>query len=531
MRKHILFVILALLCVSNASAQGIDVYSNRHIPKADETPEETEAWKRNEELGRGLFLIEKSNEHRYSSALTPKEKSKKWGFANGQGKMVIKARYDKVEPFSEGLALVMKDGKYGFINESGDLVIEMKYDDATSFFYNTCHRNGGNHLAICRLNDCYGIINSDGTTYLNFEYSNIQKFNNLSCLATKKGSNEADTYIFMGGSAFVYKFDNVSFLQDAIIKAEKNGKILLVDIDGDMYSGMSFDEFEDFDGNGLAVVKKGDKYGLLQSDLFYKVPCECSYYEFHQGKHIIGKSIDSYGIYDEGKEIVPYNSVEPQFFPFSDAVTYKKANGRFDVKTFDETVYFKDAKAVECTDESGTTLSVKYDGCSMIWEALDGIITVTFGNTEIALPRGSKNCVFDGAIVRFVGPDGFNKYLSKTGKRLTYLEEETIEVRTLNSKYLAVCLAFGQRKTKKMQEQEALYEKYRVSAPRATYVGWPIWVVANAEGEIITGDKQFVAIGEFDAKGNLSYQVIDKNTYQPKSGIMRFNGNKVTYAK
>ena len=534
--KKVLFAILALFCVSNASAQygvaagGRDIYISRHIRTGKETPEQIETWNRTDELGRGMFLLDETNRHRYSSALSPKEKMKKWGFANYQGKMVVKARYDSVEPFSEGLALVMKDGKYGFVNENGDLVVEMKYDDATSFFFNSCGKDYANRLSICRLGDCYGIINSDGTTYLDFNYSNIEKLNNLSCIATKVGSTEASVYVFLGSKATVHEFDKVSFFEDAIAIAEKNGKIMLVDIDGDTYEGMSFDEFEDFDPYGLAVVKKGNNYGLLQSDLEYKVPCNCPYYEFHQGMHLIGKSDESFRLFSGGREVTPSNCSETHLYPFANAIAFKISSGKYGVKTLDDTLCFYNAKKVECIDEDGTILSVSFDGCNMIWESLEDSITVDFGKARYTLPVGSKGCTFDGAIVRFTGKDGYEKYLTKSGKRLETFEFEAVEVRTLSSKYLAVCLADGKRKSKKMQMEDDLRKKYGIP-DYSSYIGWPIWVVANAEGETITGDKQFVAIGEFDAKGNLPYQIIAPGSYQPKSGKMRFAGNKVTYTK
>lgn len=56
-----------------------------------------------------------------------------WGFINSLGELVIKADYDDVGPFSEGLAAVNKNGKWGFINHAGEMVIDPIYKSAWAF--------------------------------------------------------------------------------------------------------------------------------------------------------------------------------------------------------------------------------------------------------------------------------------------------------------------------------------------------------------------------------------------------------------
>jgi len=57
----------------------------------------------------------------------------KWGFINKEGHLVIKATYDDVGPFSEGLAAVNKDGKWGYIDREGNMVIQPIYKSAWAF--------------------------------------------------------------------------------------------------------------------------------------------------------------------------------------------------------------------------------------------------------------------------------------------------------------------------------------------------------------------------------------------------------------
>lgn len=60
-------------------------------------------------------------------------KDGKWGFADDDGEVVIKAQYEKAKSFSNGLAAVCKSGKWGFIDVEGRVVIEYQFSDAGYF--------------------------------------------------------------------------------------------------------------------------------------------------------------------------------------------------------------------------------------------------------------------------------------------------------------------------------------------------------------------------------------------------------------
>src|SRR4030095_566469 len=62
--------------------------------------------------------------------------SAKWGFLDKQGQLAIKAEFDDVGPFSEGLAAVNKNGLWGFIDHEGGLVIEPIYKSVWAFHEN-----------------------------------------------------------------------------------------------------------------------------------------------------------------------------------------------------------------------------------------------------------------------------------------------------------------------------------------------------------------------------------------------------------
>jgi hypothetical protein len=74
------------------------------------------------------------------SDLTPVLQDRKWGYADGTGRVVIKPQFSRAGPFSEGLALVWTGGvpltdsvvtsfvKMGYINASGHWVVHSRFE-------------------------------------------------------------------------------------------------------------------------------------------------------------------------------------------------------------------------------------------------------------------------------------------------------------------------------------------------------------------------------------------------------------------
>jgi hypothetical protein len=56
-----------------------------------------------------------------------------WGYADGNGKIVIPCEWEDAYEFSEGLARIYKNGGYGFIDRSGTVVIPRRFLFAGDF--------------------------------------------------------------------------------------------------------------------------------------------------------------------------------------------------------------------------------------------------------------------------------------------------------------------------------------------------------------------------------------------------------------
>ena len=134
--------------------------------------------------------------------------SDRWGFIDTSGNLVIKAIYDDVGPFTEGLAAVQKDGKWGYIDHSGEMVIDPVYKSAWAFHEGFARvqpfdhpdqfidRTGkaivadnwsaaddfSNGMARVMVGNSYGYIDASGKLIIQPIYTRGWNFQNESCI-------------------------------------------------------------------------------------------------------------------------------------------------------------------------------------------------------------------------------------------------------------------------------------------------------------------------------------------------------------
>ena len=105
------------------------------------------------------------------------EENDLYGFKK-DGAVVIPAKYDFADSFSEGLAPVGINGKLGYIDKSGKEVIQLKYDDAFNF---------SEGLAAVELNGKYGYIDKSGKVIIHLKYDFADFFSNGQASAILNG--------------------------------------------------------------------------------------------------------------------------------------------------------------------------------------------------------------------------------------------------------------------------------------------------------------------------------------------------------
>lgn len=80
-----------------------------------------------------LFTITASFAQKYDMSLIPYRNGEKWGYSSADKNIVISAKYDEAQWFSEGYAAVKMGNKWGYINNAGKLVIPAKFNVAKPF--------------------------------------------------------------------------------------------------------------------------------------------------------------------------------------------------------------------------------------------------------------------------------------------------------------------------------------------------------------------------------------------------------------
>jgi hypothetical protein len=85
------------------------------------------------------------------SGLHPERIRGKFGYADDSGRMIIPARFDGADAFSEGLAVVLDSGRFGYIDPRGRYAIPAVYRHARAFREGRASvRFGGDWLVIDR---------------------------------------------------------------------------------------------------------------------------------------------------------------------------------------------------------------------------------------------------------------------------------------------------------------------------------------------------------------------------------------------
>ena len=456
------------------------------------------------------IIMEKSPK----STLLPQQNRGKWGFVNEKGKTKIKMKYDKVEPFSQGLSCVKSDGLYGYINEEGDLVTGVMYEAASSYFRTVTDQV----LACCKKDGKYGLVKNDGSVYLDLQYTDLRIVNYAYALANDEAGKVNIVVLDTRPLSTVY--DEVSIFEGSDYAiAKRGGKTYFIDRKGKEVKDLCFDDAEDMEG-GLVLVSKNGKYGVLDKNLQMIVPCNYTNASFDKGCYQIGNDWEGFGIVSRGKVVVPADSKKTVLIPFQESAVYQNDKGRYNLVRYDGTFIFENMNGVGNYDEEGSLYYADYGKSKLVYDYGNDRYGLVFGKVVNWMPEDAMNFTFDGVIGRYVTKGQVPHYISKEGKALTELEG-AVEVRTLNNKYLAVCF---RRKSTAMTNS---------TSPMGISMGGgqtEDWEVASADGKILT-DKRFAYIGEFNSKGELPYEVYDKKSWQYVKGKMKFNGDKVTYLK
>lgn len=103
--------------------------------------------------------------------------TKKWGFENTTGKVIISAKYDGVSEFVNGYAPVKLKNLWGFIDTNGKEIAQPTYNGVANF------KDG---YAPVLKGDKWGMIDTSGKEVISFKYSDIYYFDAFGSANAKK---------------------------------------------------------------------------------------------------------------------------------------------------------------------------------------------------------------------------------------------------------------------------------------------------------------------------------------------------------
>ena len=139
--------------------------------------------------------------------------SKKWGFKNKNGDVIINEQFDVVSQFFDGMAVVVSGGKYGVINKKGEYLINPQYDELD-------YDSDG--LFSARVGKKYGWVNKKGDIVINPQFDGVWSFYGNKLAPVEMGNKWA--YIDRSGQIAINpQFDGALPFNGSYALVEGNG--------------------------------------------------------------------------------------------------------------------------------------------------------------------------------------------------------------------------------------------------------------------------------------------------------------------
>ncbi len=188
----------------------------------------------------------------FSEGMAAVKMGYKWGYIDKIGKIVNRLQFDTAEPFSEGLALVKINNKYGYIDKNAKLITALQFDDAKSFF---------SGMAAVKVGDKWGYIDKTSKSMIipaNFD--DAKSF--AEDLAAVKMANQWGYIDKKGQIQIKFEFDDVAKFSEGLALVKVANKSGYIDKNRNFIIEAQFDEADIF-SEGLAPAKIGVKWGYI----------------------------------------------------------------------------------------------------------------------------------------------------------------------------------------------------------------------------------------------------------------------------
>ncbi|MEO6301826.1 MAG: WG repeat-containing protein [Bacteroidia bacterium] len=184
--------------------------------------------------------------------LYPYEKDDLFGFIDSSAKTLIQPQFDAVTIFSEGLSVVNKNDSVFYINKENTNPFNQYFADGYMF---------NNGIAPVKHGSKWCFINRQGQI-ISAVYDEINELSN-NCYTVKLNGKYGALNNF-GQVIIEPKFEEMGDFKNDFAYYRQEGKSGFVSKDGYVHKP-EFDWLSDFDADKMAVVKKGNSYGIINS--------------------------------------------------------------------------------------------------------------------------------------------------------------------------------------------------------------------------------------------------------------------------
>jgi hypothetical protein len=172
-------------------------------------------------------------------------KNGKQGVIGSSGNVLVIAEYDEIMrpgTFGANSAIVIKNGKQGVIGSSGNVLIMTEYDEIGKV------GSAGKSMALVKNGDKYGVVNSSGSIMVNVQYDSIGHYQsykpkNTEVVADKKTDGPSKNVV-------------TRTIRIPIIRISWSTTTTTTTTTTETMS----------QGSTLALVKKGNKYGYIDTN-------------------------------------------------------------------------------------------------------------------------------------------------------------------------------------------------------------------------------------------------------------------------
>lgn len=176
--------------------------------------------------------------------------------------------YERIDPFSDGMAVVSVNRKYGFIDSKGRMAIEPRYDTAGCF-------SEGKALVAVLTGDPnqfpygqqykWGMVDKTGKTLIELVYERLGDFSQSRAFIVERDRNGDDKIGFIdpnGQYVIPPIYQEALSFSEGIAAVRRLNYWGYIDRSGNRITGLRYKQAEPF-SDGLAAVQVGEKWGYI----------------------------------------------------------------------------------------------------------------------------------------------------------------------------------------------------------------------------------------------------------------------------